>query len=155
MGNMTSQQSQLIPFLCYSKENKIVVREFFARLKKEAWIDPWFDEEDILPGEKWQDTVVKAVQGSNAVIVLLSTQALKQEGFFHKELNLALDTANEKPAGTIFIIPIRLEECEVPERLLPYQYVDYFNGAEQEQHVYESLLSSLKIIAQAIGISAK
>jgi hypothetical protein len=147
--------NQLIPFLCYSKEKKTVVREFFQRLKNEGWIDPWFDEEDILPGERWQDTVINAVRGSNAVIVLLSNQALKNEGFFHKELNLALDTANEKPAGTIFIIPIRLEECEVPERLLPYQYVDYFGGAEQEQHVYTSLLASLKIIALAIGISVK
>jgi hypothetical protein len=150
---MTLPSNQLIPFLCYSKENKIVVREFFARLKKEGWIDPWFDEEDILPGEKWQDSVVKAVGGSHAVIVLLSKQALKQEGFFHKELNLALDTANKKPEDAIFIIPIRLEECEVPERLLPYQYVDYFGGAEQEQHVYDSLLASLKIIAQTLDIS--
>lgn len=144
--------NQLIPFLCYSKENKIVVRQFFMRLKNEGWIDPWFDEEDILPGEKWQDSVVKAVHGSNAVIILLSKQALKQEGFFHKELNLALDTANEKPEGTIFIIPIRLEECEVPERLLTYQYVDYFGGEEQEQRVYASLLASLKSIAQTLGI---
>jgi hypothetical protein len=145
----------LIPFICYSKENKIVVREFFARLKKEGWIDPWFDEEDILPGERWQGSVINAVHASNAVIVFLSTLALKNEGFFHKELNLALDTANEKPAGTIFIIPIRLEECAVPERLLPYQYVDYFGGAEQEQRVYNSLLTSLKSIAHALGISMK
>ncbi len=150
---MTSPSNRLIPFLCYSKENKIVVREFFARLKKESWIDPWFDEEDILPGEKWQDSVVKAVRESHAVIVLLSKQALKQEGFFHKELNLALDTANEKPEGAIFIIPIRLEECVVPERLQTYQYVDYFGGIKQEQRVYDSLLVSLKTIAQKIDIA--
>jgi hypothetical protein len=152
---MTSQPNQLIPFICYSKENKIVVRDFFTRLKKEGWIDPWFDEEDILPGQKWQESVVAAVHQSHAVIIMLSKTALEQEGFFHKELNLALDTANEKPEGAIFIIPVRLEECEVPERLQPYQYVDYFGGAEQEQRVYASLLVSLKTIAQALGISAK
>ena len=146
--------NQLIPFLCYSKENKTVVREFFTHLKNEGWIDPWFDEEDILPSEKWQDAVVKAVSASHAVIVFLSNIALKQEGFFHKELNLALDTANEKPEGAIFIIPIRLEECEVPERLQPYQYVDYFGDDTQKQRVYESLLVSLKTIAQKLDIKS-
>lgn len=145
----------LIPFICYSKENKEIVREFFARLKKEAWIDPWFDEEDILPGEKWQAAVVKAVRGSNAVIVMLSQKALETQGFFHKELTLALDTADEKPAGTIFIIPIRLEECHVPERLLPYQYVDYFGDAAQQQRAYASLLTALKAIDEALKTSIK
>ena len=144
---------QLIPFLCYSKENKIVVREVFAQLKAEEWIDPWFDEEDILPGEKWQEAVVKAVRDSHAVIVFLSAVALEQEGFFHKELTLALDTANEKPADAIFIIPIRLEECRVPERLEQYQYVDYFGDEAQKRHTYESLLASLQTIARKLGVT--
>jgi len=152
---MTSPSNQLIPFICYSKENTTAVRAFFTRLKQEEWIDPWFDEEDILPGEKWQDAVIKAVRASHAVIVFLSTLALKQQGFFHKELNIALDTANEKPEGTIFIIPVRLENCEVPERLSQYQYVDFFGSTEQEQRVYESLLASLKTIARKLDINTE
>ncbi len=46
-----SRNSNLIPFLCYAKENSTPVREFRQRLKAETWIDPWFDEEDILPGK--------------------------------------------------------------------------------------------------------
>lgn len=152
---MPSKSKKLIPFICYSKENVDIVREFIVRLKKEQWIDPWFDEEDILPGEKWQDSIVSAVRQSHAVVVMLSKKAVAQEGFFHKELNLALDTAAEKPDGTIFIIPVRVEECEVPRRLLPYQYVDYFGEKLQTQRVYESLIESLKVRAQALGISIK
>ena len=33
---------------------------------------------------------------------------------------------NEKPEDTIFIIPARLEECEVPNRLSKYQWVDLY-----------------------------
>jgi hypothetical protein len=144
--------SKLIPFLCYAKENSTAVREFRERLKVETWIDPWFDEEDILPGQMWEESVTEAVHNSHAVIVFLSSIAVRTEGFFHKELKLALDAAAEKPDGTIFIIPIRLDDCDVPERLLPYQYVDYFGDEAQKDHVYSSLISALKIRAENLGI---
>ncbi len=144
--------SKLIPFLCYTKENSTHVREFRERLKGEVWVDPWFDEEDILPGQMWEGSVVEAVHNSHAVIIFLSTVAVRQEGFFHKELKLALDAAAEKPDGTIFIIPIRLDNCEVPDRLQPYQYVDYFGDEEHKDRVYSNLIKALKIRAGTLGI---
>ncbi len=147
-----SAVSKLIPFLCYAKENSTSVREFRERLKGEDWVDPWFDEEDILPGEKWEGSVADAVHNSHAVIIFLSSIAVRTEGFFHKELKLALDAAAEKPDGTIFIIPIRLDDCEVPVRLQPYQYVDYFGDQEQKDAVYSSLIKALKIRAGTLGI---
>ncbi len=147
-----SSQLKLIPFLCYAKENKTVVREFCARLKSEGWIDPWFDEEDILPGQIWQDSVTEGVRNSHAVLIFLSRVALNNVGFFHKELKLALDTAAEKPEGTIFIIPIRINDCDVPEVLAKYQYVDYFGRDEHKDKVYASLIASLKRRAESVGI---
>ncbi len=147
-----SAGSKLIPFLCYAKENSIGVREFRERLKTEDWIDPWFDEEDILPGQMWEGSVIEAVHNSHAVIIFLSSIAVRTEGFFHKELKLALDTAAEKPDGTIFIIPIRLDICDVPERLRPYQYIDYFGDEVHKDRVYSSLISALKIRAGSLGI---
>lgn len=147
-----SAGSKLIPFLCYAKENSSGVREFRERLRAENWIDPWFDEEDILPGQKWEGSVTEAVHNSHAVIIFLSSTAVRTEGFFHKELKLALDAAAEKPDGTIFIIPIRLDVCDVPERLRPYQYVDYFGDAEHKDRVYSSLIAALKVRAENLGI---
>ena len=149
---MTTLPEKLIPFLCYAKENIESVRQLAARLKVESWIDPWLDEEDILPGQKWEDRVVQAVHESHAVIVFLSKIAVESEGFFHKELTLALDTAEEKPDGTIFIIPIRLDICDVPQRLSQYQYVDYFGDKVKIERVYQTLLASLKLRAEGLGI---
>ncbi len=151
VGSETTD-SKLIPFLCYSKENSTDVREFRERLKAETWVDPWFDEEDILPGEKWEGSVSEAVHNSHAVIIFLSSFAVRTEGFFHVELKLALDAAAEKPDGTIFIIPIRLDACDVPDRLQPYQYVDYFGDAEHKDRVYTSLIKALKVRAGDLGI---
>ena len=148
---MTSQQ-KLIPFLCYAKENTEIVREFSGKLKSEGWIDPWFDEEDLLPGQLWENFVTEAVLDSHAVIVFLSNVAIKKDGFFQKELKLALDAAAEKPYGTIFIIPIRIDDCEVPQVLRIYHYIDYFGTEEQKAKVYENLIASLKTRAQGLGI---
>lgn len=150
--NSKPDAAKLIPFLCYAKENQIVVREFSQRLISEGWIDPWFDEDDILPGQIWQESVANGVRNSHAVIIFLSGEAVASEGFFQKELKLALDTAAEKPEGTIFIIPIRINECIVPEMLLKYQYVDYFGDDEHKEHVYSSLIASLKWRAENLGI---
>ena len=144
--------SKLVPFLCYAKENRSVVREFAERLKSEGWIDPWFDEDDILPGQIWQDSVIGAVRQSHAVLIFLSKIAVTSEGFFQKELKLALDTAAEKPEGTIFIIPIRIDECNVPLQLLNYQYVDYFGSDPQKERVYGSLILALRKRAEGLGI---
>lgn len=149
---MTTQPDKLIPFLCYAKENVEEVRQLAARLKAEGWIDPWLDEEDILPGQRWEDRVVNAVRESHAVIVFLSKVAVENEGFFHKELRLALDTAEEKPEDTIFIIPIRLDICDVPIRLSQYQYVDYFGDDLQKERAYQHLLASLKLRATGLEI---
>jgi tetratricopeptide (TPR) repeat protein len=45
-----------------------------------------------------------------------------------KELRMALDVWNERLASDIYLIPVRLEECEVPEPLAVFQWVDLFSS---------------------------
>jgi len=37
-------------FLCHASQDKPVVRELYQRLLAEDWIEPWLDEEKLLPG---------------------------------------------------------------------------------------------------------
>jgi hypothetical protein len=41
-----------------------------------------------------------------------------------QELKKALDVADEQPEGGVFLIPVRLEDCQVPQRLQRWQWVD-------------------------------
>jgi formylglycine-generating enzyme required for sulfatase activity len=66
-------------------------------------------------------------------------------------LRFALDIALTKPEETIFIIPVRIEDCQPPRRLRPYQYVDYFPKEKVEQ-ANTRLLKSLKLRAGTLGI---
>ncbi len=110
-------------FLCHASQDKPTVWKLHRYLKQHG-IKPWLDQEDLLPGEDWEVEIPKALFASDVILVCLSKNSVNKEGFVQKEITFALDKAMEKPEGTIFIIPVKLEDCEIPRRLTRYQWVD-------------------------------
>ncbi len=130
-------------FLCHSSADKRAVRDLYARLRADG-LQPWLDEEDLLPGQDWDREITKAVRTSEVVVVCLSTNSISKAGYVQREIKQALDVADEQPEGRIFLIPVRLDDCAVPERLSRLHWVDMF-----ETHGYARLLKAL----QARGLS--
>jgi formylglycine-generating enzyme required for sulfatase activity len=139
-------------FLCHSSVDKSVVRELYQKLCAEEWIQPWFDEEDIFPGDDWNLEIQKAIRETDAIIVCLSKGSITKEGYVQREIKTALDYSDEKPERTVYIIPIRLEECKPPERLSKWQYADYFAG--QRNRAFQRLMISLQRRAESLGLKA-
>ncbi len=125
-------------FLCHGKEDKQSVRELYRQLVT-AGFHPWLDEEDLLPGQDWDREIKRAVRRAAAVVVCLSRTSVSRSGYVQKEIKHALDVADEQPEGVIFIIPARLDDCDVPERLQNLQWVDLF-----EPNGYDRLLGALR-----------
>jgi hypothetical protein len=71
-------------------------------------------------------------------VVILSTHSILKTGFVQRELRLALDAADERPDGTVYVIPIRLDDTPFPFRLSKLHWVDY-----REQGWFERLVRSL------------
>src|SRR5512139_3937288 len=99
---------KLSVFLCHASQDKPVVRELYQRLLAEGWIDPWLDEEKLLPGQDWNIEIEKAIEAADVVIVCVSSTSIAKEGYVQKELRKVLDIALEKPEGEIFVVPLRL-----------------------------------------------
>jgi serine/threonine protein kinase len=131
-------------FLCHASEDKMSVREFYRQLTIDGF-DVWLDEEKLLPGQEWDLEIRKAVRASDIVIICLSNNSISKEGYIQKEIRTALDVADEKPEGTIYLIPARLEDCDVPSRLSMWQWVDIFKERE-----YEKLLRALQVRADVV-----
>ena len=72
-----------------------------ALLKREGIVDIWHDNE-ILPGDKWRDTIFSNLADSDLLLYL--TSAYKSENC-NKELTAALN-------AEIRVIPIILERCD-------------------------------------------
>ena len=135
-------------FLCHASQDKPAVRELYKRLAAEKWIDPWLDEENLLPGQDFDLEIYRAARDSDTIIICLSKISVAKEGYVNKEIRRALDAADEKPEGAIYIIPLRLDDCSPSfERLKKLHWVDYFT-----LNAHEKLIKSLRLRAGALNI---
>lgn len=146
-------ERRLRVFLCHASQDKPVVRELYQRLLAEGWIDPWLDEEKLLPGQDWDFEIKQEVEITDVVIVFLSKNSVTKEGYIQKELRKVLDVADEKPEGANFVIPLKLDECIPPRRIQIWQYQD-FSHKEDQERAYMRIISSLRKRAETLGINS-
>jgi hypothetical protein len=127
-----------IVFISYAREDWKEANDIYTRLLSEGF-KPWIDQFDLLPGQDWNFIIKKAIQEADYFIVLLSKNSNKKESFFRKEFRWGLEVQQEKLKEGIYLIPVMLEECEIPEELNAMQWVKLFwdNG-------FPYLLKSLK-----------
>lgn len=140
-----TKQHKLRVFLCHADEDKPKVRKLYERLLGNGY-DVWFDENRLKPGADWKLSIEIAMRESHAIIICLSSTSVKKEGYVNVEILNALDIAKEKPEGTIFIIPVRLDECDVPYRFRNIQWTNLFakNGYEKICDSLNERLNDLK-----------
>lgn len=138
-------------FLVHSSYDKPLVRELYQKLRAESWIQPWLDEEELYPGQDWNIEIEKAVEASDVILVCLSNNSVTKEGYVQRDIRIALDYADYKPEGTLYIIPVRLEESDPPRRLRAWQYADYFPESQRER-AFQRLLVSLKRRADSLDL---
>ncbi|GEM_PF-2427642 len=141
-----TENRRLKVFLCHSKDDKPKIRKLYNRLIADNF-DVWLDEVKLIPGQDWDFEIKKAVRNSDTVVVCLSNSSTTKEGYIQKEIRFALDVADEKPEGTIFLIPARLEDCIVPSRISRFQWVDLF-----EKSGYSKLKESLHLRIDDLSI---
>lgn len=114
-------------FLCHASNDKEIAREIYHKLTGDGY-DVWFDEESLVAGQDWNLEIQKSVSNTDLFLVCLSNNSRNKTGYIQKEITIALDFADYRPEGKAFIIPVRIEKCEVPLRLQPWQWVDYFDS---------------------------
>lgn len=142
-----STERKLRIFLSYAHEDGTIVSQLYDRLRADGF-DPWMDKRDLLPGQSWQREIMRAVRESDVFLACVSSRYATKSGYTSREINFALDIAEEKPEGTIFIIPVRLEDIPVPDRLHDWHWCNYF-----EEDGHEVLMDALRVLAAQLGIS--
>lgn len=122
---METPKSQPQVFISYAREDAAMAERLYTYLS-EAGYKPWMDTKDILPGELWVNSIQTAIQNSDFFLACLSTNSVDKRGMLQKEIKSALDTWEGMLEGDIYLIPVRLDDCAVPERLSNFQWVDLF-----------------------------
>ncbi len=113
-------------FLSYCHEDSEVALRLYRDLG-ERGIRCWLDKEELLPGQRWRETIELAIRQSSHFIALLSAHSVTKEGFVQRELRLALDFLTEMPPDRVFLIPARLNKCVPTHQVLrDLHWVDLF-----------------------------
>ena len=117
-------------FLSYAHEDIDMAFRLFNDLL-DAGLKPWFDKAALLPGQRWENEIEKAIKQSQYFIALMSTKSLSKRGFVQKEIKRAIDVLDEIAEEDIYILPVRIDEClPSPAKLNKLQWVDLFPSYE-------------------------
>lgn len=114
-------------FLSHNSKDKPRVRKLAERLKS-AGLRVWFDEWNVRSGDIIALKVDEGLEQSRVLLLCVSPNALAS-GWVGLERSTAIhrDPANE---GRRFI-PLLLSDCDLPDTLRRYKYVDWRGEAEE------------------------
>lgn len=113
-------------FISYAREDKENALLIYNLLKSHGF-SPWIDVHDLSPGQQWELEIDKAIKNCDMFVACLSTKSVSKRGFVQSELKKALTVLETIPEDEVFLIPVRLEPCDVPQRLARFQWSDYFS----------------------------
>jgi hypothetical protein len=113
-------------FISYAREDSKYAERIYKNLK-DAGLNPWRDKDAIRPGENWKIAIRSAIKNSRFFIPLFSTNSIEKIGYIQKEFKYALDIFDQFPENKVYIIPVRLNDCQILyEKLEEIQWVDLF-----------------------------
>ncbi|HEL4845749.1 MULTISPECIES: TIR domain-containing protein [Stenotrophomonas] len=129
-------------FISYASDDRERVLPYFERLRQQGF-SPWIDQL-ILPGQSWELEITRNFKSANAIIIFMSARSVTKRGFVQREAKDALELMRNKLHGDIFIIPVLLEDCEVPDQISDnYQHIDL-----NVEGAWDQVVASLKLAAQ-------
>ncbi|QLL42824.1 TIR domain-containing protein [Sulfitobacter pontiacus] len=127
-------------FISYASEDLHIAQTLYRRLR-EFGLRPWMDKpprpyhmEGLKPGELWEDRLRDAIGSAKYFIPLFSKKSVEKTGYVQSEFRQALSRLAQIPAGMIFVIPVRIEDCKIPNARIDgisfaqYQYYDCWFG---------------------------
>ena len=133
-------------FLAHASEDKEAVIDLYQRLK-ESGFQPWLDKVNLLPGQNWRAEIPKAIKNSQVFIACLSEKSVQKQGYIQREFRMALNAMADRPPGQIYLIPVRLDDCQIPElrqeeygiSLIDYQWINLY-----EPDGYDRLIQGIR-----------
>lgn len=133
-------------FISHSSKDIDLVRRIADGLK-ESGMDVWDDTREILPGENWAEKIAKALEESQAMVVLLTPDSLNS-----KWMEWEIEYALGKMAYNNRLIPVLIgEPREFQRQNIPwiFRHLKMIYLPEQGRNK-----ESIKQIAEAIQEAA-
>ncbi|HOD97353.1 MAG TPA: TIR domain-containing protein [Syntrophales bacterium] len=103
-------------FISYLREDREDIDRICDALKRKD-IQVWIDREKILPGERWQIAIRRAIEEGAYFLACFSDAYAKREtSYMNVELAIAVEQLALRPTDRAWFIPIVLKGGRVPDR---------------------------------------
>lgn len=134
------KDTSLQTFISYSRINQQFAIRLACELKS-AGYSVWMDQFDIPAGARWDEEIEKALRECQIFMFIMTPDSVTSENA-KDEVGYAIDHGKR-------ILPVLLEECEVPLRLRRLQHVDFthktFNeGIDSAKRLLSELINELE-----------
>jgi len=124
-GDIVSESRPRV-FLSHSSADKAFVARLAADLNGRN-VPVWFDQWELKVGDSLSEKIAAGIGGSGWLAVVLSKSSV-QSAWVQKELNAA--QAQELQSKSVFVLPLILDDCQIPLFLLDKVYADFRNSYE-------------------------
>jgi hypothetical protein len=104
-------------FISYVREDSDRVGQLHGALQA-AGIPVWRDTADLWPGEDWRLKIRRAITDNALVFIACFSLAALARGkcYQNEELALAIEQLRLRQPDDPWLIPVRLDECDIPDR---------------------------------------
>lgn len=140
-------------FVSHASEDKErFVIEFAEKLRQNG-VDAWLDKWEMRPGDSLVDKIFHEGIRNSAVVVIVLSQFSVKKPWVREEINASFV---QRIRGKAKIIPVVIDDCEVPEALQSTLYERISNLADYEPSLHKILSSIFEISDKPpIGASPK
>ena len=121
-------------FISHADVDETFVKKLAAGLE-EAGFEAWDASREIFPGDNWADKTARALQESEAMVVLLSPDALRS-GSVRREIDYAL--GEQRYSNRLIpVLPKELNEEEIPWILRRLHMVQLGEDVKEEEGIHQ------------------
>jgi len=143
---MNETDKKLKVFISYASEDRATATQLRDLISADGH-EPWYDQ-DILPGKQWEREIERNLDDADVVVIVLSNSSVKKRGLVQREAARAVAKLEDLLDTDIYILPVRIDNCEPPERIsTQIQFID-FNREDARSRIS----TSLRIAAHDRGI---
>lgn len=104
-------------FISYVREDSAGA-DRLQRILEQAGLPVWRDTAQLWPGQDWRSEIRHAI-ADDALIFLAcfsSSSVSRATSYQNEELTLAIEQVRLRPADRSWLIPVRLDDCQIPHR---------------------------------------
>ena len=131
-------------FISHADTDETFARKVVAGLE-EAGFEAWDASREILPGDNWAAKIARALQESEAMVVLLSPNALRSSAV-RREIDYAL--GEQRYSNRLIpVLPKELNEEEVPWILRHLRVIQLGEDVKEEEGIHQIAQALLEAAA--------